>query len=136
MTAEDNGMSVSADEKVFVLSDEIVDHIKSFFLPTDNSHDKTNQACTALRVLINVIDILMCEIECHDCWELTIKAVESTFSQMLKDLPAVRAEIEAGQRAQSIHWVSGSRVKETAHAIRRVMGHYSARRLASDDCRI
>jgi hypothetical protein len=67
MTAEDNGMSVSADEKVFVLSDEIVDHIKSFFLPTDNSHDKTNQACTALRVLINVIDILMCEIECHDC---------------------------------------------------------------------
>jgi hypothetical protein len=46
---------------------------------------------------------LLCEIDCADCWELAIDAIETSFAQMLKDLPAVRADVEAEQRAGCIH---------------------------------
>jgi hypothetical protein len=93
----------AADEKTFILSDEIVDHIYSFFPPSNDHIEKTNQAWAALQALINVIGTLLYETDCPDCWELSIKAVERSFAQMLKDVPAVRAELEVEQRAQSIH---------------------------------
>jgi len=96
-------MTTRADEETFVLSDEIIDHIDSFFPSTDNCHEKASQACRALQALINVIGILLCEIDCADCWELAIKAIETRFAQMLKDLPAVRADVETEQRAGCIH---------------------------------
>jgi hypothetical protein len=97
-------MTISAaDEAIFVLSDEIIDHINSFFPPSDNHHEKTKHACRVLQALINVIAMVLCEIECHDCWEPTIKAVESSFAQMLTDLPTVRAEAEAKQGAEYVH---------------------------------
>lgn len=97
-------MTTSAtEEETFVLSDEIIGHISSFFPPPDNHHEKTNQACRALQALINVIGMVLCQIDCPDCWELTIKTVESRFAQMLTDLPAVRAEAEAQQRAEYVH---------------------------------
>jgi hypothetical protein len=88
----------AADEETFVLSDEVLDHINSFFPPPDGHHEKTLQACQATQALINVIGILLCEIYCTDCWELTTKVVESSFVQMLKDLPVVRADMGAEQR--------------------------------------
>jgi hypothetical protein len=97
-------MSISeADERTFILSDEIIAHIDRFF-PAPNGHnEKTNQACATLQALINVIGMVLCEMDCADCWELTLKAVESSFSQMLADAPALRAEVEAEHRSQSIH---------------------------------
>ena len=35
-----------------------------------------------------------------NCWELTLKAAESNFAQMLNDVIALRAELEAEHRAQ------------------------------------
>lgn len=99
-----SGMTTSAaDDTIFVLSDEIIDHINSFFPPSDNHHEKTTQACRVLQALINVIGMVLCEMDCPDCWELTIKAAESSFAQMLTDLPAVRAEAEAEQRSEYVH---------------------------------
>jgi hypothetical protein len=95
--------SSAVEEETFILSDEIIDHIDSFFPPPDNHHEKTNQACRALQALINVIGMVLCEIDCPDCWELTKDAVESSFAQMLRDLPAVRAETEAQQRAEYVN---------------------------------
>ena len=68
-------MTTRADEETFVLSDEIIDLIDSFFPSTDNCHEKASKACRALQALINVIGILLCEIDCADCWELAIKAI-------------------------------------------------------------
>jgi len=97
-------MTISAtDEKTFILSDEIIARIYSFFPPAHGHNEKTNQACAALQALINVIGVVLCEINCADCLELTLKAVESSFSQMLADAPALRAEVEAEHRSQSIH---------------------------------
>lgn len=93
----------AADEAIFILSDEIINHINSFFPSSGNHHDKTEQACKVLQALINVIGMILCEIDCADCWKLTMKAVESSFVQMLTDLPAVRAEAEAEQRAEYVH---------------------------------
>jgi len=97
-------MTISAaDERTFILSDEIIAHIDRFF-PTPNGHnEKTNQACAALQALINVIGVVLCEIDCANCWELTLKAVESSFSQMLTDARVLRAEVEVEHRSQSIH---------------------------------
>jgi hypothetical protein len=62
------GMSISAaDEKMFVLGEEIIDHINSFFPPADSIHEKTIHACAALRALINVIGIVLGET--HDTSE-------------------------------------------------------------------
>jgi hypothetical protein len=97
-------MTISADdEKTFILSDEIIAHINSFFPPPNNHNEKTIQTSAALRALLNVIGTVLYEIDCADCWELTIKAVERSFAQMLKDVPAAKAEVEGEQRAQSIH---------------------------------
>jgi hypothetical protein len=93
----------AADEATFILSDEIIDHISSFFPRPDNHSEKTGQTCKVLQALINVIGLILCEIDCPDCWELTMKAVESSFARMLSDLPTVRAEAEAEQRAEYIH---------------------------------
>src|SRR5262249_28493473 len=96
------GMTITAaDEETFVLSDEIIDHINSFFARPDGHHDRMNQTSSALQALINVIGMMLCEIDCPDCGEFTIKAVESSFAKMLKDVPAIRAEIEAEQGAKS-----------------------------------
>jgi hypothetical protein len=93
----------AADERTFILSDEIIAHIDRFF-PAPNGHnEKTNQACAALQALINVIGVVLCEIDCANCWELTLKAVESRFSQMLTDARVLRAEVEVEHRSQSIH---------------------------------
>jgi hypothetical protein len=102
----------AADEETFVLSDEVLDHINSFFPSVDSHHEKTNQACRAMQALINVISVLLCEIDCADCWELTTKAVESSFVQMLKDAPVVRADVEAEQRVVCLHChrITGSRL--------------------------
>ena len=89
----------AADEDTFVLSDEIIDHIYSFFPRSDNHHDRTIQACTALQALINVIGIMLCEIDS----EFTIKAVAGSFSAMLKDLPAIKHEADREQRQHSIN---------------------------------
>ena len=97
-------MTISAaDERTFILSDEIIAHIYSFFPPPNDHNEKTNQACAALQALINVIGVVLCEIDCADCWELTLKAVESSFAQMLENAPALRAEFEAEHRPQPIH---------------------------------
>jgi hypothetical protein len=97
-------MSISeADERTFILSDEIIAHIDRFFPAPNDHNEKTNQACAALQALINVIGVVLCEINCADCWELTLKAVERSFSQMLTDAPALRAEVEAEHRSQLIH---------------------------------
>ncbi len=99
-----SGMTTSAaEEETFILSDEIIDHINGFFPPPDNHHEKTDQACRALQALINVIGMVVCQIDCPDCRELTIKAVQSSFAQMLTDLPAVRAEAEEQQRGEYVH---------------------------------
>ena len=97
-------MTISTvDEKIFILSDEIIDHIYGFF-PLSNDHDdKTHQACAALQALINVAGIILHEIDCPDCRELMAKVVEKSFARVLKDVPAARAEVEGEQRAQSIH---------------------------------
>lgn len=99
-----SGMTTSAaEEESFILSEEIIGHINSFFPPPYNHHDKANQACRALQALIYVIGIIVCEIDCPDCWELTIKAVQGSFAQMLTDLPAVRAEVEGQQKSEYVH---------------------------------
>lgn len=93
-------MTTSAtEEEIFILSDEIVDHISTFFPPSDSHDEKANQTCGALQALINVIGTVLCQLDCPDCWELATKAIESSFAQMLADLPAIRAEAEAQQRA-------------------------------------
>jgi hypothetical protein len=97
-------MSISAaDDKIFTLSDEIIDHIYGFFSPPNDHNEKTQQACAALQALINVIGIVLYEIDCPDCSELTTKAVEKSLARMLKDVPVARAEVEGEQTAQSIH---------------------------------
>jgi hypothetical protein len=97
-------MTISAaDERLFILSDEIMAHIYSFFPPPNDHHEKTNQTCAALQALINVIGIVLCEIDCANCWELSIKAIESSFARMLKDAPVLRAELNAERREQTIH---------------------------------
>ncbi len=97
-------MTISAaDERLFILSDEIIAHIYSFFPPPSDHHEKTNQACAALQALINVIGVILCEIDCADCRELTTKAIESSFARMLKDAPVLRAELDAEHREQTIH---------------------------------
>src|SRR5260370_42617525 len=97
-------MTISAaDEKTFILSDEIIACIYSFCPPAHGHNEQTNQACAALQALINVIGVVLCEIDCANCRKLTLKAVESSFTQMLKDVPALRAEVEAEHRPQSIH---------------------------------
>jgi hypothetical protein len=93
------GMTILADEEIFVLSDEIIDHIHSFFPRSDSHHHKTIQAWMALQALINVIGIMLCEKDS----EFTTKAVTGSFAQMLKDIRAIKAEIEAERKAQSIH---------------------------------
>ena len=91
-------MAISAaDEETFILSDEIIDHIYSFFPAPNDQHEKTQQACVALQALINVIGMILCEMDCPNCWEITKKAVESSFARMLKDVPAVRAEVEGNR---------------------------------------
>ena len=92
-----------ADERIFTLSDEIIAHVYSFFPPPTDHNEKADQACAALQALINVISVVLCEIDCHNCWELTLKAIETSFVQLLKDASAIRAEVEAEQGAQSIH---------------------------------
>jgi len=88
-------MTISAaNEKIFVLSDEVIDRIHRFFPPPNDHNERTNQACAALQALINVIGMVLSEIDCPNCWEITTKAVESSFARMLKDVPAVRAEVE------------------------------------------
>src|SRR5467141_3166142 len=97
-------MTISAaDETTFILGDESIISIYSFFPPPNGHNEKTNQACAALQALINVIGVVLCEIDCTNCRDLTLKAVESSFSQMLTDAPALRAEVEAEHGAQSIH---------------------------------
>ena len=97
-------MTISvADEMTFILSDEIAGLIYSFFPPPNDHNEKANQACMALEALINVIGVVLCEIDCSNCWELTLMAVENAFFRVLEDAPALRAEIKAEQRAQSIH---------------------------------
>jgi hypothetical protein len=91
-------MTIPAEEEIFVLSDEIIDQIYSYFPRSDSQHDRTIQACMALQALINVISIMLCEIDS----EFAIKAVIDSFTEMLKDLPAIRAEVEHEQKAQSI----------------------------------
>ena len=93
----------AAEEETFILSDEIIDHINSFFPPPDSHHEKTNQACRALQALINVIGMLACQIDCPDCRELTLRAVQSSFAQMLTDVPAVRAEAGEREGAKYVH---------------------------------
>ncbi len=95
--------TTTADEATFILSDEIIDHINSFFPPPDNHNEKANHTCTVLRALINVIGMVLCEIDCRDCRELTIKAAESGFAQTIADLPAIRAEAEVEQRMEYVH---------------------------------
>jgi hypothetical protein len=92
-------MTIRADEEIFVLSDEIIDHISSFFARSDSHHHKTMQACMALQALINVIGMMLCEIDS----EFTTKAVAGSFVQMLKDIRAIKADIESERKAQSIH---------------------------------
>ena len=97
-------MSISvADQKTFTLSDEIIAQIDSFFPPPNDHNEKTHQARAALQSLVNAIGVVLCEIDCTNCWQLTLKAVERSFAQMLDEAPALRAEIEAEHRAQSIH---------------------------------
>ena len=82
-------MTISAaDERLFILSDEIIAHIYSFFPPPSDHHEKTNQACAVSQALINVIGTVLSEIDCPDCSELTIKALERSFAQTLKDVPS------------------------------------------------
>jgi hypothetical protein len=101
---EGAGMTISpADERTFILSDEIIAHIDNFFPSPNDHHEKIIQASAALQALINVIGVVLCEIDCTNCWELTLKAVESSFAQMLKDAPVLRAEFEAEHRAQTIN---------------------------------
>jgi hypothetical protein len=68
----------AADDATFILSDEIIDHVNSLFPPTDNHSEKTRQTCNVLQALINAIGLVLYEIDCPDCWELTMKAVESS----------------------------------------------------------
>src|SRR5262245_35164873 len=97
-------MTISAaDEKIFILSDEMIDRIHCFFPPPNDHDERTNQACAALQALINVIGMVLCEMDCPNCWEIMTKAVEISFARMLKDVPAARAEVEGEQTAQSIH---------------------------------
>jgi hypothetical protein len=93
----------AADEMTFILSEEILGRIDSFFPPPNDQREKAEQARSALGALINVIGVILCEIECADCWQLTLKAVEGSFAQMLKDAPTLRAEVEAEQKSLSIH---------------------------------
>jgi hypothetical protein len=86
-------MTMQADEKVFVLSDDIIDRIYNFFPASGDHNEKTEQACAALQALINVIAMVLIEIECPRCWEITKNGLESSFVQMLKDVPDVRAEV-------------------------------------------
>jgi hypothetical protein len=92
-------MTIRADEEIFVLSDEITDHIYSFFLRSGSHHHKTMQACMALQALINVIGIMLCETDS----EFATKAVAGSFARMLKDIRAIKAETEAERKVQSIH---------------------------------
>src|SRR5258708_39167988 len=97
-------MTISApEERTFILSGETIARIYSFFPPPNGHNEKTNQACAALQALINVIGVVLCEMDCADCRELTIKAVESSFARMLKDAPVLRAELDAEHTEQTIH---------------------------------
>jgi hypothetical protein len=97
-------MTISAaDERTFILSDEIIARIYSFFPPPNGHNEKAAQACAALQALINVIGMVLSEVDCANCRELTLKAVESSFAQMLKDTPALWAEVGEAHRAQSIN---------------------------------
>jgi hypothetical protein len=98
-------MAINAvDEETFILSDEVIDHIHSFFSAPNDQHEKTQQACAALQALINVSGMILCKMDCPNCWEeITKKAVESSFARMLKDVPAVRAEVEGEERHKSTH---------------------------------
>jgi hypothetical protein len=95
--------SNAADEMTFILSEEILGRIDSFFPLPNDQREKADQARSALGALINVIGVILCEIDCPNSWELTLKAVEGSFAQMLKEAPALRAEVEAEQKAPSIH---------------------------------
>jgi hypothetical protein len=92
-------MTIRADEEIFALSDEIIDHIDSFFPRSDSHHNRMVQACMALQALINAIGILLCTIDS----EYTIKAVEGSFAKMLRDLPEIRAEAQEIHKSQSVH---------------------------------
>jgi hypothetical protein len=95
-------MTISVgDEKTFILSGEITALIYSFFPPSNDHNEKAVQTCMALQALIN--GVVLCETDCSNCRELTLKAVENAFFRALEEAPALRAEIEAEQGAQSIH---------------------------------
>jgi hypothetical protein len=83
--------------------------IASFHHPIVITRKPTRVA--ALEALINVIGVLLSEIDCVECWELTTKVVETSFVQMLKDVPVMRADVEAEQRVVCLHCrrISGSR---------------------------
>src|SRR5262249_781907 len=99
---QEAGMTITAaEEEVFVLSDEIIDRINGFFSRPDGHHDEMNQVSAALQALINVMGILLCEIDCPDCGEFTIKVVQSSFAKLLDDLPTIRAEVGEEQGAKS-----------------------------------
>jgi hypothetical protein len=95
----DLSMTMQADEKIFVLSDDIIDRIYTFFPAPSDHNEKTQQACAALQALINVIAMVLIEIECPRCWEITTNGVESSFVQMLKDVPDARSEVHGEQVA-------------------------------------
>jgi hypothetical protein len=90
----------AADEQIFILTDQIIDHIYSFFPPSNDHDEKTGQACAALRALITVIGVVVSEM---DCWDSTTIALERSFAQMLKEVPSIRAELEREQRPHSIN---------------------------------
>jgi hypothetical protein len=90
----------AADARIFMLRDQIIDHIYSFFPPSNDHDEKTSQACATLRALITAIGAVLSEM---DCWESTTKALETNFGQMLKEVPTVRAELEGEQRPYSIN---------------------------------
>jgi hypothetical protein len=89
----DLSMTTPADEKIFILSDDIIDRIYSFFAAPGDHNEKTQQACAALQALINVIGMVLVEIECPHCLKIMTNGVQSSFVQMLKDVPDVRAEV-------------------------------------------
>ena len=79
-------MTIS-DEKIFILGDEIIAHIYSSFPSPDNHNERVDLACAALRALINVIGVVLCEIDCRKCWELMLGALQRSFVQLVKDAP-------------------------------------------------
>jgi hypothetical protein len=91
-----------AEEEIFILSDEIIDHIRMFLLRPDNHDEKAIQSRIVLRAVIHVVGIMLSEIDCPHCWESTIKAAERSFAEMLRELPAIRDEGDSEQSVQSI----------------------------------